>query len=118
MPIPWLIRFSLGAILTSAFLQQWGWALLAAGAGVVFVVRARWQTEEGRRWRDRALLRLPLWGKIGRQLADFVERQLLTESYQGKDKVRVHRLRFPHHLTVLCPDKADISEEEVGLMAT
>ena len=36
-----------------------------------------------------------------------MERQLLTERYEGDEKVRMHRLRFPHHLAVLCPNEAD-----------
>jgi hypothetical protein len=45
--------------------------------------------------------------EIERQIADFVERQLVTARHEGDDKVLVHRLRFPHHLAVLCPNEAD-----------
>src|SRR5207248_1556896 len=43
--------------------------------------------------------------EIERQLADFVERKLVTERSEGGTKT--YRLRFPHHLAVLSPHDQD-----------
>ena len=54
---------------TSAFMQQWWWAILGLLVVGVIAARSRFQTDEGQLWRDRWLLRLPLWGKIAKNLA-------------------------------------------------
>jgi len=54
---------------TSSLLQQWGLWVLAGTVIAGWYARGRLATEEGRLWRDRVKLRLPLAGRIFLSLA-------------------------------------------------
>jgi general secretion pathway protein F/type IV pilus assembly protein PilC len=61
-PTEWLLA-------TSAFLQGWWWALAGVLVVAFLLARMKLATDAGRAWRDRTVLRLPVWGPIARQLA-------------------------------------------------
>lgn len=64
LPLPTQIVISL-----SAFLQAWWWALILAGAGVFFAVRAYYRTSNGEKTIDTILLKMPVLGDLLRKAA-------------------------------------------------
>jgi general secretion pathway protein F len=64
--LPLMTEMLLG---TSEWLQRWGVLLLAAIVGGVWWARRWLDSEDGRQWRDRTVIRLPLAGPIYLSLA-------------------------------------------------
>lgn len=64
--LPWLTDALLDS---SAFAQRYWWLAAAAVVGLVVFYKAKTSTEEGRQWRDRLKLKLPLVGDIFRNFA-------------------------------------------------
>jgi len=64
--LPWLTDALLDS---SAFAQRYWWLAAAAVVGLVVFYKAKTSTEEGRLWRDRLKLKLPLVGDIFRNFA-------------------------------------------------
>src|SRR5262249_3095549 len=58
----WLLNFS-------DFMQHWWWVGAFAFIGLVFLLRARLETPEGKLWRDRMAIKLPIVGNIFLNLA-------------------------------------------------
>jgi len=64
LPLPTQILIGL-----SAFLAQFWWLLLLLGGGLFFGVRKYLSTAEGRASRDRFMLKVPIFGPLGRMMA-------------------------------------------------
>lgn len=64
LPMPTQVVISL-----SAFLQAWWWALLLAGAGAFFAIRAYYRTDNGEKTIDTILLQMPILGDLLRKAA-------------------------------------------------
>lgn len=56
-------------IFLSGFFKQYWWALLILTFAAVLGARQFRKTDGGRRWTDRAILRMPLFGNLARKLA-------------------------------------------------
>lgn len=66
MVLPWYTRIMMGI---SSFMQNYWWAVILAVVVFVIGVRRWFKTEKGTSWRDRKILRLPLFGNLVRKVA-------------------------------------------------
>jgi len=56
-------------IALSSFFRDYWWTILIFAAAVIIGARQFRRTEKGRRWSDRVLLKLPMFGNLARKLA-------------------------------------------------